>query len=111
MKSWALINRLNGNHVLVEKIQTDLKHQRSVESLLVLGDLLGPDRHCDGLHCDALSNRIQNPKCNDNKPDCVYGWWEEQRLTARGDRADRGAQACRLISGKKAINQRWMPWR
>ncbi|WP_413440464.1 phosphoesterase [Synechococcus sp. MIT S1220] len=100
MKRWALISGLHGDLELYEQIQNDLKHQRSIDSLFVLGDLIGPDRNCD-----ALLDRIRNPKRSDIKPDCVYGWWEEQLLAECGYRGDRRAQALRMSDGEEAVNQ------
>lgn len=102
MKRWALISGLRGDLELYEQIQVELKHQREVESLFVLGDLIGPNRSCDD-----LLKRMREPKRTDIKPNCVYGWWEEQLLAERGYRGegDRKADALRQSHGEKAVSQ------
>ena len=42
MERWALVSGLQGDLNLYEQIQADLKHQRGVANLFVLGDLIGP---------------------------------------------------------------------
>jgi hypothetical protein len=83
-----------------------------VGSLFVLGDLIGPERNCD-----ALLERLRQPKRGDLKPDCIYGWWEEQLLAERGYRGDQNAQVLRREHGDdavdallKAVDERHLPW-
>ena len=71
MDRWALVSGLRGDLEVYNLIQRDLKKTRGVETLFVLGDLIGPDRNCN-----ALLNRLQNPHRNELKPQCIYGWWE-----------------------------------
>ena len=92
MERWALVSGLRGDLDLYESIQRDLKTQQGVESLFVLGDLVGLERNCD-----SLLNRLRNPKRGDLKPDCIYGWWEEQLLIESGFRGDQKAQALYLV--------------
>ena len=112
MQRWALVSGLRGDLDLYERIQRDLSTQRGVESLFVLGDLIGPERNCD-----ALLERLRQPKRGDLKPDCIYGWWEEQLLAERGYRGDQNAQVLRREHGDdavhallKAVDERHLPW-
>ncbi|MGB1000536.1 MAG: phosphoesterase, partial [Prochlorococcaceae cyanobacterium] len=70
MERWALISGLKGDLELYEQIQRDLQATRGVNTLFVLGDVISPDRNCD-----ALWDRLQNPKRGDLRPNCIYGWW------------------------------------
>ena len=99
MERWALVSGLRGDLDLYESIQRDLKTQQGVESLFVLGDLVGLERNCD-----SLLNRLRNPKRGDLKPDCIYGWWEEQLLIESGFRGDQKAQALRQAHGDDAAS-------
>ena len=112
MERWALVSGLRGDLDLYERIQRDLSTQRGVESLFVLGDLIGPERNCD-----ALLERLRQPKRGDLKPDCIYGWWEEQLLAERGYRGDQNAQVLRREHGDdavdallNAVDERHLPW-
>ena len=99
MERWALVSGLRGDHDLYECIQHDLKSQKGIESLFVLGDLVGLERNCD-----SLLNRLRNPKRGDLKPDCIYGWWEEQLLIESGFRGDQQAKALRRKHGEEAAD-------
>ena len=99
MERWALVSGLRGDLDLYESIQRDLKTQQGVESLFVLGDLVGLERNCD-----SLLNRLRNPKRGDLKPDCIYGWWEEQLMIESGLRGDQKAQALRQAHGDDAAS-------
>jgi len=79
IERWALVSGLRGDLETYDLIQRDLKKTRGVTSLFVLGDLVGPERNSD-----ALLDRLKNPHRGDLKPDCIYGWWEEQLLAERG---------------------------
>ena len=112
MERWALISGLRGDLELYERIQRDLSTQRGVGSLFVLGDLIGPERNCD-----ALLERLRQPKRGDLKPDCIYGWWEEQLLAERGYRGDQNAQVLSREHGDdvvdallNAVDERHLPW-
>ena len=112
MDRWALISGLRGDLELYERIQRDLSTQRGVGSLFVLGDLIGPERNCD-----ALLERLRQPKRGDLKPDCIYGWWEEQLLAERGYRGDQNAQVLSREHGDdvvdallNAVDERHLPW-
>ena len=112
MERWALVSGLRGDLELYERIQRKLSTQRGVESLFVLGDLISPERNCD-----ALLERLRQPKRGDLKPDCIYGWWEEQLLAERGYRGDQKAEVLRREHGVdtvdallNAVDERHLPW-
>ena len=88
MARWALISGLSGDLEAYEAIQEDLRHTRRVDSLFVLGDVIGPARNCD-----ALLSRLQQPRRGELQPQCLYGWWEDQLLAERGYRGGRRADA------------------
>ena len=99
MARWALISGLRGDLEAYEAIQADLRHTRRVDTLFVLGDVIGPDRECN-----ALLNRLQQPRRGELEPQCLYGWWEDQLLAERGYRGQRRADALRLGQGETAID-------
>ena len=45
IERWALVSGLCGDLDLYERIQSDLKKQRGIAHLFVLGDMIGPDRN------------------------------------------------------------------
>ncbi len=100
MERWALVSGLQGDLNLYEQIQADLKRHRGVANLFVLGDLVGPDRDCN-----PLLQRLKQPKPSDLKPECIYGWWEEQLLAECGYRGDRRADSLRQQQGDQRVNQ------
>jgi hypothetical protein len=99
MARWALISGLRGDLEAYEAIQTDLRHTRRVDTLFVLGDVIGPERDCN-----ALLNRLQQPRRGELEPQCLYGWWEDQLLAERGYRGERRADALRLSQGEVAVD-------
>ena len=99
MARWALISGLSGDLEAYEAIQEDLRHTRRVDSLFVLGDVIGPARNCD-----ALLSRLQQPRRGELQPQCLYGWWEDQLLAERGYRGERRADALRLSQGETAVD-------
>ena len=99
MARWALISGLRGDLEAYEAIQADLRHTRRVDTLFVLGDVIGPERECD-----ALLNRLQQPRRGELEPQCLYGWWEDQLLAERGYRGERRADALRLGQGEPAVD-------
>ena len=70
IERWALVSGLKGDLETYELIQSDLKKARGVNTLFVLGDMIGPERNCD-----ELLNRLQNPRRGELQPQCIYGWW------------------------------------
>jgi len=101
MERWALVSGLQGDLDLYEQIQKELKQQRGVANLFVLGDLIGSQRKCN-----ALLDRLRQPKRADLQPDCIYGWWEEQLLAECGYRGERKAEGLRAEQGEAAVTAR-----
>lgn len=99
MARWALISGLRGDLEAYEAIQSDLRLTRRVDTLFVLGDVIGPERDCN-----ALLNRLQQPRRGELEPQCLYGWWEDQLLAERGYRGERRADALRLGQGEAAVD-------
>jgi hypothetical protein len=99
MARWALISGLRGDLEAYEAIQAELRHTRRVDTLFVLGDVIGPERDCN-----ALLERLQRPRRSDLEPQCLYGWWEDQLLAERGYRGGRRADALRLSQGEAAVD-------
>ena len=99
MARWALISGLRGDLEAYEAIQSDLRLTRRVDTLFVLGDVIGPERDCN-----ALLNRLQQPRRGELEPQCLYGWWEDQLLAERGYRGERRADALRLSQGEVAVD-------
>jgi len=98
IERWALVSGLKGDLETYELIQRDLKKARGITALFVLGDMVGPERNCD-----ALLNRLQNPRRDELQPQCIYGWWEEQLLSEQGLRGEQKADALRLNKGEEAV--------
>jgi len=87
---WALISGLRGDLEAYEALLKNLRRHRGVDTLFVLGDLIGPGRDCN-----PLLDRLQYPRRGELTPECIYGWWEEQLLAERGFRGERRADALR----------------
>jgi hypothetical protein len=98
MSRWALVSGLQGDLELYEAIQRDLRQLGRVDTLFVLGDLIGPDRDAN-----ALLARLQDPRRGELAPQCIYGWWEEQLLAERGYRGERRADPLRQQFGQAAV--------
>jgi hypothetical protein len=98
MARWALVSGLQGDLALYEAIQRDLRQLGRVDTLFVLGDLIGPDRDAN-----ALLARLQDPRRGELAPQCIYGWWEEQLLAERGYRGERRADPLRQQFGQAAV--------
>jgi hypothetical protein len=99
MARWALISGLRGDLEAYEAIQAELLHTRRVDTLFVLGDVIGPERDCN-----ALLKRLQQPRRGELEPQCLCGWWEDQLLAERGHRGGRRADALRLSQGEAAVD-------
>ena len=98
IERWALISGLKGDLDTYELIQKDLKKTPGNITLFVLGDMIGPSKNCN-----ALLNRLINPKSNELKPQCIYGWWEEQLLAETGYRGSQRAEALRINKGEEVV--------
>jgi hypothetical protein len=99
MARWALVSGLQGDLELYEAIQRDLRQVGRVDTLFVLGDLIGPDRDAN-----ALLDCLQSPRRGELQPQCIYGWWEDQLLAEKAFRGDRRADALRLSQGEAAVD-------
>ena len=99
IERWALISGLKGDLETYELIQNDLKKILGDVNLFVLGDMVGAERNCN-----ALIDRLINPLPGDFKPQCIYGWWEDQLLAERGYRGEQKADALRLNQGESVVN-------
>jgi hypothetical protein len=98
MARWALVSGLQGDLALYEAIQRDLRQLGRVDTLFVLGDLIGPDRDAN-----SLLARLQDPRRGELAPQCIYGWWEDQLLAERGYRGERRADPLREQFGQAAV--------
>ena len=98
IERWALISGLKGDLDTYELIQKDLKKTPGNITLFVLGDMIGPEKNCN-----ALLNRLINPKKNEIRPQCIYGWWEEQLLAESGYRGNQKAESLRINKGEEVI--------
>lgn len=112
MTRWALVSGLQGDLEVYEALQRDLRQVGRVDTLFVLGDLIGPDRDAN-----ALLDRLQHPRRGELKPECIYGWWEDQLLAECGYRGDRRADSLRRTFGQaavealeQAVDPGQMPW-
>ena len=98
IERWALVSGLKGDLDTYELIQKDLKKTPGNITLFVLGDMIGPEKNCN-----ALLNRLINPKKNEIRPQCIYGWWEEQLLAESGYRGNQKAESLRINKGEEVI--------
>jgi hypothetical protein len=101
MARWALVSGLRGDLEAYDAIQRDLQRLRGVDTLFVLGDLIGPERDCN-----ALLKRLQEPRRGELQPQCIYGWWEDQLLAEQGFRGERRADS--LIQGVDPGHLHWL---
>lgn len=99
MARWALVSGLQGDLEVYEAIQRHLRQVGRVDTLFVLGNLIGPDRDAN-----ALLDRLQSPRRGELQPQCIYGWWEDQLLAEKAFRGDRRADALRLSQGEAAVD-------
>ncbi|QEY33000.1 phosphoesterase [Synechococcus sp. RSCCF101] len=95
---WALISGLRGDLEAYDAVQKDLRRQRDVDSLFVLGDCIGPERDCN-----PLLDRLQYPRRGELTADCIYGWWEEQLLAEHGFRGERRADVEAMENGQATV--------
>ena len=98
IERWALISGLKGDLETYSLIQKNLKKIQGDINLFVLGDMVGAVRNCD-----ALIDRLINPLPGDFKPQCIYGWWEEQLLAESGYRGNQKAESLRINKGEEVI--------
>ncbi|MGF1538577.1 MAG: metallophosphoesterase family protein [Elainellaceae cyanobacterium] len=103
MTHWAILSGINGNLSAYEAVLTDLRRQRcQVEALYILGDLVG-------LHpqCEALVQRVRQPKRGEHQPQVCMGWWEEQCFNLHGLGSDPEATELLEQVGPDGVKQLW----
>ncbi|MGM3304583.1 metallophosphatase [Anabaena sp. WFMT] len=79
MTMWAILSGIEGNLAAYEAVMADIKRQRYLEALYILGDLVGPRQECE-----ALVERVKSPLRGELEPMICKGWWEEQCLILHG---------------------------
>jgi hypothetical protein len=72
---WAILSGIEGNLAAYEAVIADIKRQRLVEALYILGDLVGPTPESE-----KLVERVREPRRGELEPLVCKGWWEEQCL-------------------------------
>jgi hypothetical protein len=77
---WAIASGIEGNFAAFEAMLKDVQRsQLAVETLYLLGDIIGPRRDCA-----KVVERIQSPQSGDPAIVACLGWWEEQCLILHG---------------------------
>ena len=103
MTHWAILSGINGNLSAYEAVLADLKRVRyQVEALYILGDLVGSDPHCE-----ALVQRVRQPRRGELEPQVCLGWWEEQCFNLHGIGSDPEATELLKQVGPDGIEQLW----
>ncbi|NEQ33870.1 MAG: metallophosphatase [Leptolyngbya sp. SIO4C5] len=103
MTYWAILSGINGNLSAYEVVLADLKRVRyQVEALYILGDLVGPH-----LQCEALVQRVRQPREHELTPQVCTGWWEEQCFNLYGLGSDPKATALSEQFGPEGIERLW----
>lgn len=103
MSQWALLSGIQGNLAAYEAVLLDIKQQRHpVEALFILGDLVGPTAECE-----ALVERVRDPKPSEPEPQICQGWWEEQCLILHGLGQTGDPVELRQQAGAEGIANLW----
>lgn len=76
---WIILSGIDGNLAAYEAVMADIKRQRYVDALYILGDLVGPTKECE-----QLIARVKSPRRGELQPMICKGWWEEQCLNLHG---------------------------
>ncbi|MEA5575891.1 metallophosphatase [Anabaena sp. UHCC 0451] len=76
---WVILSGIEGNLAAYEAVMADIKHQRYVDALYILGDLVGPNKECE-----KLVERVKSPRRGELQPMICKGWWEEQCFILHG---------------------------
>jgi hypothetical protein len=76
---WVILSGIEGNLAAYEAVMADIKRQRYVDALYILGDLVGPNKECE-----QLVERVKSPRQGELQPMICKGWWEEQCLKLHG---------------------------
>lgn len=74
---WAILSGIEGNLIAYEAVLEDIPS--SVESLYILGDLVGLQGDSE-----KLIQRLQFPHSDELQPNICLGWWEEQCMILHG---------------------------
>lgn len=103
MTYWAVLSGINGNLSAYEAVLADLKRQRcEVEALYILGDLVGPHPQCE-----ALVQRVRQPRQSELEPQVCIGWWEEQCFNLHGMGSDPEATELLKQAGPDGVERLW----
>ena len=103
MSNWAIFSGINGNLAAYEAAIADLRRQRfDVDALYILGDLIGPRPDCE-----ALVQRVRQPRAGELPPQVCLGWWEEQCLNLHGMGSDPEAKALLKQVGSEGVEALW----
>ena len=103
MTHWAILSGINGNLSAYEAVLADLKRVRyQVEALYILGDLVGSDPHCE-----ALVQRVRQPRRGELEPQVCLGWWEEQCFNLHGMGSDPEATELLKQAGPDGVERLW----
>ncbi|MBD2294122.1 metallophosphatase [Anabaena sphaerica FACHB-251] len=76
---WVILSGIEGNLAAYEAVMADIKRQRYVDALYILGDLVGPNKECE-----KLVERVKSPRRGELEPMICKGWWEEQCFILHG---------------------------
>ncbi|MFM2063767.1 MAG: hypothetical protein RLZZ507_3438 [Cyanobacteriota bacterium] len=76
---WVILSGIEGNLAAYEAVMADIKRQRYVDALYILGDLVGPNKECE-----KLVERVKSPRLGELQPMICKGWWEEQCFILHG---------------------------
>jgi len=103
MTYWAILSGINGNLSAYKAVLADLKRVRHpIEALYILGDLVGPHPQCE-----ALVQRVRQPRRGELAPQVCLGWWEEQCLNLHGMGSDPEATELLEQVGADGVEQLW----
>jgi hypothetical protein len=76
---WVILSGIEGNLAAYEAVMADIKRQRHINVLYILGDLIGPTKESE-----KLIERVKSPRRGELQPMICKGWWEEQCLNLHG---------------------------
>ena len=103
MTHWAILSGINGNLSAYEAVLADLKRVRQpIEALYILGDLVGPHPECE-----ALVQRVRQPRRGELVPQICLGWWEEQCFNLHGMGSDPEATEVLELIGPEGVERFW----
>ncbi|MBF2064357.1 MAG: metallophosphatase [Calothrix sp. C42_A2020_038] len=99
---WAILSGVEGNLTAYEAVLQDIRRQRYVEALYIIGDLIGPTKESE-----HLVQRVRKPRRGELQPLVCKGWWEEQCLILHAVTGN--GEPTELIEryGKETVQQLW----